>query len=143
MRWLTQGNRNLPDAQRFWTLQERSTTEWNARFLDTMKLIEGWKEEEEESPRDYLFMVAHTYAVLAALVPPGQARENLMGNYRAFLETHYTVTENRNLWFAQGNEVLRRTHFDKDPKERAWILEELSRSANPIIALYAKLEALN
>ena len=74
LKWLTHGNRNLPDSQRFWTIEERSTVEWNARYLDLVKLIEGWKEDEEESPEDYLFMVSHTYSALAKLVPPGPAR---------------------------------------------------------------------
>ncbi len=142
LKWLTHGNRDLPDAERFWTLEERSTAEWNARYLDTVKLIEGWKEDEEESPEDYLFMVAHTYSVLAGLVPPGPARNNAMGNYRAFLETHYAVTENRNLWFTLVNLMLKTAACSKDPKERVWILEELSRSSNPVIALYATVGKL-
>ena len=68
-----------------------------------------------------------------------------MGNYRTFLETHYAVTQNRNLWFTLVNEMLRTAHFARDPKEqkeRTWMLDELSRSANPIIALYARMETL-
>ena len=86
--------------------------------------------------------MAHTYSVLAGLVPPGSARNNAMGSYRTFLETHYAVTQNRNLWFALVNMMLKTANSSKDPKERAWILDELSRSANPIIALYAKIETL-
>jgi hypothetical protein len=33
LRRLIHGNRDLPDRERFWTL-ERSTNEWNARYLD-------------------------------------------------------------------------------------------------------------
>ncbi|HXB71197.1 MAG TPA: hypothetical protein VNY05_23380 [Candidatus Acidoferrales bacterium] len=29
----------------------------------------------------------------------------------------------------------------KDPKDRDWMLDEFSRSTNPVIALYAQLES--
>jgi hypothetical protein len=38
--------------------------------------------------------------------------------------------------------MLKTADRAKDPKERAWVLDELSRSANPIIALYARIAIL-
>ncbi|HLK62962.1 MAG TPA: hypothetical protein VKU19_05960 [Bryobacteraceae bacterium] len=137
LQWLNHGG-----TGRSFTPSERSSVEWNAHYLETRKLIEGWREDEEESPEDYLFLVSETLSTLASLVPPGPARDNAMGNYRTFLETRYAVTENRNLWFTQVNRMLKAAVHAEDSKERAWILSELSRSTNPIIALYAKIEAL-
>jgi truncated hemoglobin YjbI len=139
LRWLEHGNRNLPDNQRFWTLAERSTDEWNARAQDLLKLIEGWSQDEEPSPEDYLFMVAHTYATLAGLIPPGPARDNEMGRYLNFLETRYAETENRNLWFVHVDRMLRSAADANDPKERQWILDRMARSRNPVIAAYAQI----
>jgi hypothetical protein len=141
LRWLEHGNRNLPDNQRFWTLAERSTDEWNARAQDLLKLIEGWSQDEEPSPEDYLFMVAHTYATLAGLIPPGPARDNEMGRYLNFLETRYAETENRNLWFVHVDRMLHAAADAKDPNERQWILDRMARSRNPVIAAYAQVVA--
>jgi hypothetical protein len=131
LRWLNHGNRKLPDSQRFWTLEERSTEEWNARCRDLLKLIEGWAADEEPSPEDYLFMVAHTYSTLAGLIPPGPLRDNTMGRYLNFLETRYAETENRNLWFAPVKMMLQ--------SRDAWALELMTRSRNPVIAAYAQV----
>lgn len=141
LRWLNHGNRDLPGDQRFWTAQERLSPEWNAHYLDTLKRIEGWKEDEEDSPEDYTFMVALVYSELAQLVPPGKPRENAMDTYLRFLEQHYAALENRNFWFAEVEMMLKTARFSKDPKEKAWMLDAMSRSSNPIIALYAKLES--
>ena len=141
-RWLQHGNRQLPDSERFWTLEERSTDEWIARYQDTMKLLAGWKEEEEVSADTHYWLVAQAYSMLARLIPPGPARENAMGVYLNFLETHYTSVKSRNLWFVWVRNLLDSARLAKDPAEREWILDHLVRSANPVIALYANLNRL-
>jgi hypothetical protein len=138
LRWLNHGNRELPDAQRFWTLEERSTTEWRARYSELMKLLEGWKEDEEETPEDYLFMVANTYSTLAQLVPPGPGRDNCLGIYLNFLETRYASAANRNHWFTQVRQLLDRARGARDAADRKWLLDRMSRSANPVISAYAQ-----
>ncbi len=140
LRWLNHGNRDLPGDKRFWTPEERKSLEWNQHYMDLLKLIEGWKETEEDSPEDHLWMVAHTYALLANLVPPGTPRDNAMGLYLTFLETRYNATEHRNLWFGLVRQMLSAARYNKDPKDREWILNRLVRSANPVIALYADLD---
>jgi hypothetical protein len=136
LRWLNHGNRDLPDDKRFWTLEERSTMEWNAHYLETLKLIEGWSADEEPAPEDYYAMKANVYLLLAQLVPPGKARDNAMGTCRSFLEQSWFLIENHNFWFTDVYFLL------KDRHDREWVLGELSRSANPVIALYAQLEKL-
>ena len=141
-RWLQHGNRQLPDSQRFWTLEERSKDEWITRYQDTMKLLAGWKEEDEASVDTHFWLVAQAYNLLATLVPPGPPRENAMGVYLNFLETRYTAVKSRNLWFVWVRNMLGSARAAKDPAEREWILDHLARSANPVIALYANLDRL-
>lgn len=74
--------------------------------MNLLKLLEGWKEEEEEAPEDYLWMAARTYSLLARFSPPGTLRENAMGTYLTFLETHYPSAPNRNLWFGLVRQML-------------------------------------
>ena len=143
LKWLNHGNRDLPGDNRFWTLEERSTMEWNTHYLDTLKLIEGWKPDEEPAPEDYYAMKAHAYMLLAGLVPPGKARDNAMGIYRSFLEQSYFLIENHNFWFTDVGFMLNTARAAKDPNDRNWMLDELSRSANPVIALCARLEELS
>ena len=142
-KWLNHGNRQLPDDKRFWTLEERSTETWMARYHDTMKLLADWKEEEESSADTHYWLVAQSYAQMASLVPPGPERENAMGVFLNFVETRYAAVKSRNLWFTFVRDLLAQARRTKDPKERAWILDHLERSANPVISLYATLAASN
>ena len=142
LKWLNHGNRDLPDDKRFWTLEERSSMGWNSHYVDTLKLIEGWKEDEEPSPEDYYAMKAQVYMLLAQLVPPGKARDNAMGTYRTFLEQSYFLIENHNFWFTDVRFMLDKARYAKDSNDKDWMVDELSRSASPVIALYARLEKL-
>jgi hypothetical protein len=107
-----------------------------------VKLIEGWQEDEEDSPEDYTFMVALTDSELALLVPPGKPRENAMDTYLRFLEQHYASLRNRNFWFSLVQVTLKTARFSKDARDKAWMLGEMARSSHPILALYARVETL-
>jgi hypothetical protein len=134
LKWLNHGNRNLPGDKRFWTAEERTSNEWNAHFTDTLKLIEGWKEDEEESADDWFGMVSEALELLAEKVPPGSQRDVAMGRFLGFMEARYAVVENHNLWFTQLHGLWR-------SKDR-WIVEQLSHSRDPVIALYTKVNQL-
>jgi hypothetical protein len=140
-KWLDHGQ---TDPVRPWTAEERKSLEWNDHFNDALKLMEGWKEEEENSTEEYLINVAQSYAALAAMAPQGAAKENVMGRFLNFIETRYAETANRNLWLTQVQAMLGRVKGERGDagRDRDWALEHFSRSRNPIIALYAKLEEM-
>lgn len=139
-RWLHHGNRKLPDSQRFWILEERSTSEWLARAADSMRLIEGWREDEEASPGEHFWLTAQAYSLLARLMPPGSERENAMDRYLNFLETSYAPDRSRVLWLVWVRDMLDRARSTKDAGERKWILNSLARSRSAVIRLYARIE---
>jgi hypothetical protein len=130
LQWLNHGNRNLPGDSRFFTPEERATDEWNAHFVDTLRVIEGWKEIEEPSAEEWFGMVSEAYELLAELAPPGRQREAVMTRYLTFMETHYASMPH-NLWFTQ----LKGQWRSKD----GWIVEQFINSANPVMSLYARV----
>jgi len=130
LKWLNHGNRNLPGASRFFTPEERTSEEWNSHFVDAIRLIEGWKESEEDSAEEWFGMTSEAYELLAELAPPGRQREAVMTRYLNLMETHYSTTSH-NLWFTQ----LKSQWRSKDP----WIVEQLANSANPVISFYARM----
>jgi hypothetical protein len=140
LRWLTHGDRERDGEVLRWTLEERSTQEWLAHYDDAVKLVYDLKETDENSLEAFFCMKSDALNSLAVLVPPGPAREKAMDEYREFLEQSYPSIQNRNLWFTMFRHMLYTARFSDDPKEKAWILDELARSSNPVIALYAKLE---
>jgi hypothetical protein len=97
LQWLNHGNRNLPGNSRFFTLEERSTDEWNAHFVDTLRLIEGWKEIEEPSSEEWFGMVSEAYELIAELTPPGRQRDAVMTRYLTFMDTHYAGSASQSL----------------------------------------------
>jgi hypothetical protein len=131
LQWLNHGNRNLPGEARFFTEEERKTEEWNAHFVDTLRLIEGWNEIEEGSAEDWFGMVSEAYELLSAKAPPGTQRAAVMARYLTFMETQYPRITSRNLWFTQ----LKSQWRSKD----TWIVEQLANSSNPVMSLYARV----
>ena len=130
LQWLNHGNRNLPGNSRFFTLEERSTDEWNAHFVDTLRLIEGWKEIEEPSSEEWFGMVSEAYELIAELTPPGRQRDAVMTRYLTFMDTHYAGVP-PNLWFTQ----LKSQWRSKDP----WVVEQFINTSNPVMSLYARV----
>lgn len=143
LQWLHHGNQKDASAQNT-TLQlaDRQTDEWLDHYQNTLKLMQDWKEQDEETPEDYFCMATDALSDLAALAPPGKVRDRAMNAYLEFLELHYPAIANRNLWFTQFRQMLYRARFSKDAADKAWILNSMSRSSNPMIAFYAKLETL-
>lgn len=133
LKWLNHGNRNLPGDSRFFTPEERQSQEWNTHFVESLRLLEGWKESEESSAEDWFGMVSEAYGLIAELAPPGRQKEAAISRYLNFMETHYSATS-PNLWFTQ----LKSQWRSKDP----WIVEQFANSRNPVMSLYAKLNKL-
>jgi len=140
LRWLTHGDREHDGKVLRWTLEERSTQDWLAHYDDAVKLVYDLKEKDENSVEAFFCTKSDALNLLAVLVPPGPARERAMDEYREFLEQNYPSIQNRNLWFTMFRHMLYTARFSDDPKEKAWMLDELTRSSNLIIALYARLE---
>jgi hypothetical protein len=134
LKWLNHGNRNLPDNKRFFTLEERMSNDWNAHFIDTLKLIEGWSADEEDSADDWFGMVSEAYELLAEKAPRDEQREGAMKRFLNFMETHYADIECHNLWFRQ----LKGQWASPDP----WIADRMAESRNPAISLYARTARL-
>ncbi|HSB76682.1 MAG TPA: hypothetical protein VLC12_13585 [Terriglobales bacterium] len=140
LRWLTHGDRVRDGQPVRWTLAERSTPKWLRRFDDTFELVHDLKESDEPSPEAFFCMKSNALTILASLAPPGDRRDAAMQEYREFLEESYPSIENRNLWFTMVRHMIYTARFSADSEERAWILDELARSPNPVISLYAKIE---
>jgi len=140
LRWLTHGDRVRDGKVLRWTLEERSSQDWLVRYDDAAKLVYDLHESSESSPEALFCVKSDALNLLATLAPPGPTRDKAMEGYREFLEQYYSSIQNRNLWFTTFRHMLYTARFSDDPKDKTWILNELARSSNAIMALYAKLE---
>lgn len=140
LRWLDH-DESVPGSQVVrWTLKQRSSEDWLEHYDDAAKLVHDLKETDESSAEGFFCMKADALNLLATLLPPGPTSDKAMEEYREFLEEYYPSIQNPNLWFTMFRHMLYTARFADNPKEKAWILDELARSSNPIIALYARLE---
>ncbi|HEU0123906.1 MAG TPA: hypothetical protein VFQ91_25465 [Bryobacteraceae bacterium] len=131
LRWLTHGNRDLPADKRFWTIEERSTAEWNTRCQELLRRLEGWKPDEESGPRDYFWMRNHALQAVAALTPPGPARDLAVRRWMTSIEQWYQPGTVQNDWFGALQYAMRS------------VRAELAASSNPVAAAYAQWAALS
>ena len=127
LKWLDHDDRVL-------AREEQTGSEWNAHFIETLKLIEGWGPDEEDSPDDWFGMVSESYRLLAGKAPREEQREAAMKRYLNFMETQYAGVESHNLWFTQLNGLW----HSKD----TWTIDRFAESKNLVIALYAKIARL-
>ena len=135
MRWLNHGNRKLPDAQRFWTLQERQSLEWNERYLSFLKLIDTWTAADEPSPALYFWMRSRVWLTLARLVPPGSQRTNAFRGAIAWLNTSFADgVVSRAEWWVVAKELLDLAKQDLD------LLDDVEQFGNPILSVYAHID---
>jgi hypothetical protein len=141
LRWLTHGDRVRDGKVLPWTVEERSRQEWLEHYDDAVKLVHDLKDSDEPSPQAFFCTKADALNALATLAPPGPTRDRAMDEYREFLEMYYPSIQNPNLWFTMFRHMLYTARFSEDPKNRAWMLGQLARSTNPIIAVYARLES--
>jgi len=139
LKWLNHGNRNLPDNQRFWTAEERLSTEWTARYQELQKRIEGWRADEEPEAIDHFWMQSHALHAATQLVPPGPGKALAMRRWLTHFEQGYQPGQTQNAWFG----ILRRALPSYKPMSGASNgLEELLASRNPVVAAYAQWEVL-
>ena len=132
LKWLNHGNRELPDKERFWTLEERRSSQWNERYLGLLKLMEGWVPEDEDSPTDYFHMRAHTLELLTRLVPPGAQQKNALGNLISFLNSAYNHIPHAE-WFAHVRPLI------GSNRSEPWFLDEFELHGNAVLSLYSRL----
>jgi hypothetical protein len=134
LRWLTHGNRKLPDSQRFWTLDERRSMEWNERYLEFLKRVDNWRAADEPSPVAYFFMRSRVWLSLAKLVPPGPQRTNAFRGAISWLNNSYADgVVKRAEWWLFAKELL-------DAAKKEDLLDDVEQFGNPILSMYAHVD---
>jgi len=132
LQWLTHGNRKLPDSERFWTVEERRSMEWNERYLGFLKQIDNWSAADEPSPEANFFMRSRVWLSLVKLVPPGPQRTNAFRSAITWLNSSYADgVVSRAEWWLRAKELL-----DIAAKE-ADLLDDLEQFGNPVLSMYA------
>ncbi len=146
LRWLNHGNRMRPGGGSVlpWTLEERKSLEWNVRCLEALE-VDRWLARDRGSFSGRLSDYGGAHLRRAS--EPHSARHPSR-DYDAPLsrlpgDTLYPRRKAKSVVFATEAAIFPGPLLQrKIAAERAWLLERLQSSNNPIIAAYARIEAL-
>ncbi|MDP3001273.1 MAG: hypothetical protein Q8N47_27570 [Bryobacterales bacterium] len=136
LRW---GPEGVPG--RMLTLEERRAAEWQTQLAEALNEMESWKPAPAESEADYFHQRCLFYEALIELTPPGARRDNLVAGFLGFLSSSPIERESPAEWLARGAEILSRLRQSGDSGAER-LLDAFAGSANPALALTARLERL-
>src|SRR4030095_10376875 len=114
--------------------------EWAQKLAATLDALNAWKQTNRATPAEFFREKAGAYGELLNLAPAGAGRERVVRAYVAFLAANPLQKSNRMEWFLPVNGLIARMGLD--PAGDGQFAAELRKSRDPVIAMYAALEAL-
>ena len=119
---------------------EREKPEWQARLHAMLAALSEWKESSGSTPAEYFREKCAAYAELLNLAPNGANREPILRAILDFVKGNQFETGNRAEWFLPVNALIGRVGLD--PLGLGKFAEELRKTGDPVMAMYANLEAV-
>jgi hypothetical protein len=119
---------------------EKDTLEWHARLQAFLKAVADWKPGPDVAAAAHFREKCGLYNDLSAAVPTAADRELLLGALLDFTARNAFQVKNRVEWFLAVNGLIGRAGLD--PVGLGRIIDLLRKSDDPIIALFANLEAV-
>ncbi|MBZ5625038.1 MAG: hypothetical protein LAQ69_41000 [Acidobacteriia bacterium] len=119
---------------------EREKPEWQARFQAVLSTLSNWKESSGATPAEYFREKCAAYGDLLGLAPNGPSREAALHAVLDFVNSNPFQTANRMEWFLPVNALIGRVGLD--PLGLGKFADALRKASDPVIAMYASLEAV-
>lgn len=119
---------------------ERDTPEWHAKLQTFLKAMAEWKPLPEVSAVEHFREKCSLYNDLAAAVPKAADREIVLRAMLDFTGRNTLQIKNRVEWFLPVNGLIGRAGLE--PAGLGGLIESLRKSDDPVIALFANLEAV-
>lgn len=119
---------------------ERNTPEWHAKLQTFLKAMAEWKLLPEVTAVEHFREKCGLYADLAAAVPTAADREMVLRALLDFAGRNAVQSKNRLEWFLPVNGLIGRAGLE--PAGLGGLIESLRKSDDPVIALFANLEAV-
>jgi len=119
---------------------ERAAPEWQAKLQAMLTSLADWRESSGNSSLELFREKSAVYAELLNLLPGGPERELVLHAILAHVAGNRVQNVNPVEWFLPVNALIGRTTLD--PLGLAKFAEDLRRSSDRLVALYANLEAV-
>jgi hypothetical protein len=118
---------------------EKDRPEWRNRLQDFLGAMVAWKESASATAAAHFRDKCGIYSELSSVVAPGPERERVLRALLDYVKQNRFQAENRMEWFLPVNTLIGRASLD--PLGLGRLMDELRRVNDPVIALYANLEA--
>ena len=134
-----------------YSVEERQRHQWRSRFFEYLEQLESWKGDDEPEEVDYLLQKLNLYWALVEIVPPGEARDRLLGSCLSLIRQLLRRAGLRGVGMYYTNflvEQLSRSRLtaagerEEQHQDVDWALRALERSGSPLLTLFAKLDRL-
>jgi hypothetical protein len=119
---------------------DRASKDWRDRHAALLQKLEAWKPGEHTTPAEHFREKVLLYSDLLSISPAGEPRDGAVRSEISYLLHSREEAATRMEWFLPLNALLARTSLD--PVGYGAYRAELEKSADPVAALYAKLEAV-
>jgi hypothetical protein len=130
---LTAEGRPVPPA-------DRESKDWRNRQGELLAKMAKWEAGPRSSPAEHYREKVLLYNDLLSISPAGEARDAVMRAELNYLTESRKEAANRVEWFLPLNSLLARIALD--PAGFATLRAEVQKSADPVVALYAQLDAV-
>ena len=118
----------------------RSTPEWQEKLREFLTAVANWKANTDGLAAQHFRDKSGLFSLVFNLAPPGRAREMVLDALLEYLRQSRLQVENRAQWFLPAHTLIALTGLD--PLGSSRMAEKLRAVNDPIISLYAALEAL-
>jgi hypothetical protein len=92
------------------SLEARKSQEWLNRAHATIKHLQSWNQEDDDSAADFFHQKCDIYEMLIALLPPTPERVSLVDQYMDFLSRASIQRDSPAEWYMQVRFVLGEIH---------------------------------
>jgi hypothetical protein len=123
-----------------YTAEEKASAEWHNKLKEFLAAVADWKQDTDATAAEHFRFKCSVYSELFSLVPNGSDREMLVRANLGYLKQSSQAAASRIEWFYPVNLLIVRIALD--PLGLGPLLEDLRKSGDPVVSLYARLEQL-
>jgi hypothetical protein len=123
-----------------YTPAEKLEAEWQNRLREYLSAVLDWKQDTGANDAEHFRFKCSIYNDLLASVPPGDTRDLVLRASLTYLEQARNTVPRPAEWFLPANILISRVTMD--PLAMGAFAKELLASADPVIALYTRLDKL-
>jgi hypothetical protein len=119
---------------------DRLSMDWRNRQRDLLEKMAAWKAGPGAGTAEHFRAKTLLYSDLLSVSPPGEAQDAVIRAELDYLAKSRSEAAGRSEWFLPLNRLLARIALD--PVGFAALRADVQKSADPVVALYARLDEL-